>query len=97
MAIHLDREAERALVQFGSLLDHHRRRQQLSTPEWRERARVSKKGFRWLALRHDPRFSTLCRAAAGLGLVVRIGVRQKDTENTNGPLVTGRLAKGNDV
>lgn len=95
MTAPLDADSERALVAFGSALDAERERQQLTVPQWRQRARVSKKGTRWLSLRSDPKFSTLARAAAGLGCIVRVSLqRRKDATNTNAPRVTGRLANG---
>lgn len=95
----LDPDWERALIAFGSALDAERRRQSLTVRQWRERAQISKKGTRWLSLRSDPKLSTLARAAAGLGCVVRVSLhRTQPTQNTNAPLVAGRLSNGrNDV
>lgn len=99
MTAPLDPESERALIAFGSAIAAEAERQQLTILQWRERARLSKKGTRWLLLRSDPKFSTLARAAAGLGYVVRVSLqRRKDSIRTNAPRVGGALSDGgNDV
>jgi DNA-binding phage protein len=80
-------EDERVLVALGSVLDAERRRQRLTVATWAHRAGLSRRALRFRGLRANPRMLTIFRAAAALGLRIRLAkVGQVSQQRSDDPM-----------